>query len=142
MTTPETLSGKCLCGTVSLTVRSPSSHVHACHCGMCRTWGGGPALAFDAGTDVDIDGEESITVFESSDWATRGFCSRCGTHIYYRFRDSGIYSLSTGIFDNEDGFVLDSQIYIDHKPDYYHFGNETTDLTEEEVIAQFAGETS
>ena len=32
---------------------------------------------------------------------------------------------------------MDNQIFIDEKPDFYSFANETTTLTGEEVFAQF-----
>lgn len=32
------MKAKCLCGNVSLEVEH-DKHVHACHCGMYRTWG-------------------------------------------------------------------------------------------------------
>jgi len=34
-------TGSCLCGAVSVTANNASTKVGACHCGMCRKWGGG-----------------------------------------------------------------------------------------------------
>lgn len=62
-------SGSCLCGAVRLTAKSATHKVGACHCGMCRTWGGGPYLSVNSGTDVGIEGEEHVRVFSSSQWA-------------------------------------------------------------------------
>ncbi len=39
--------GSCLCGAVSLSTTSMNHHVAACHCSMCRKWGGGPLLAVE-----------------------------------------------------------------------------------------------
>ncbi|TWI50489.1 hypothetical protein IQ22_03883 [Pseudomonas duriflava] len=36
--------GRCLCGAVELTISLQERCVSACHCRMCRTWGGGPLL--------------------------------------------------------------------------------------------------
>lgn len=137
MTTPENLEGACLCGAVSIRVVSTEGHVHACHCDTCRRWGGGPALSFNAGTGVEISGGENITEFDSSEWARRGFCNKCGTHVYYQLKETGEFFLSTGTFDDESGFELDSQLFIDRKPGFYHFGNDTKNLTAEEVYALF-----
>src|SRR4051794_39009432 len=37
-------TGTCLCGSVSVSVKLEKCAFDACHCGMCRKWGGGPAL--------------------------------------------------------------------------------------------------
>jgi hypothetical protein len=106
---------------------------------MCRTWGGGPLLAVDCGTEVEIDGEEKITVFDSSAWAERGFCSICGTHVFYRLKQNGQVIMSAGIFEDQTGFTFDHQVFIDEKPDYYDFANETENMTGAEVFARFGG---
>ncbi len=47
-------SGSCLCGKTHITVKNISKNVGACHCSMCRKWGGGPLMAVDCGIDVTI----------------------------------------------------------------------------------------
>jgi hypothetical protein len=76
--------GACLCGAVRISVKASTKSVGACHCSMCRKWGGGPLLAVECGHDVHFEGGDRISVFNSSDWAERGFCSRCGSHLFYR----------------------------------------------------------
>lgn len=51
-------SGNCLCGAVQFSAKQASNHVGACHCGMCRKWGGGPLMAVDCGTAVSFEGED------------------------------------------------------------------------------------
>jgi hypothetical protein len=110
----------------------------SCLCGAITKWCGGPSMSFDAGTAVEITGGQFITRYDSSEWAIRGFCSHCGTHVLYMLKDIGEYILPVGLFDDENRFDFENQIFIDKKPAYYHFGNSTTDLTAEEVYAQFA----
>lgn len=129
--------GSCLCGGVSVKVEQLDAQVGVCHCGMCRKWGGGPLLAVDCGTGVQLDGD-SLATFASSEWAERGFCQRCGTHLFWRMRQTGQYIMPAGLFADTEGLVLDHQIFIDHKPDYYAFANDTKCMTEAEVIAMFA----
>lgn len=131
------MKGSCLCGAVSITVPE-QTEVSACHCGICRRWGGGPAMAFHGGTDVRIDGEKNITRFRSSEWGERCFCSGCGTHLFFRLLATGDHFVYPGFFGDDDGFELTTQIYIDCKPDYYAFANATEDLTEAEFLAKFA----
>lgn len=130
--------GACLCGTVRFTAASTDNHVGACHCGMCRKWGGGPLLAVDCGNDVKFDGEESIGVYASSDWAERGFCARCGSHLFYRLKDSGQYMIPIGLFDEIGTPVFDRQVFIDSKPGWYDFANQTENMTGAEVFALYA----
>jgi hypothetical protein len=135
------MEGSCLCG--AITVRIPdSTAVDACHCGMCRRWGGGPALGVSGGTDVRIDGVEALRVYRSSEWAERAFCGTCGTHLYYRLLPSGEYFVPVGLFQDGQPFEFKEQIFIDRKPDFYAFANATHDLTEAEVFARYvpAGE--
>ena len=130
--------GHCLCGKVRVQVPNISTRVWACHCGMCRRWGGGPLLSTDCGTGVILEGEDNISVYDSSDWAERGFCSNCGTHVFYRLKENGQYHMPVGLFENEEGLVLDLQVFFDEKPEYYCFANETRTMTGEEVFAEYS----
>jgi len=129
--------GSCLCGATRFTAKSISNKVGACHCGMCRKWGGGPLLAVDCGTDVSFAGEESISVFDSSAWAERGFCKKCGTHLFYRLKESKQHIMPAGLFDDEGSFIFDEQVFIDEKPSFYCFANETNDMTGAEIFAKY-----
>ena len=108
--------GQCLCGAIKFTAKNVSNKVAACHCGMCRRWGGGPLMAVSCGTEVTFEGEENITVFNSSDWAERGFCRKCGSHIFYRLKEIKEHQIPAGLFDNQGGFNFDLQVFIDRKP--------------------------
>ncbi len=130
--------GSCLCGAVKIEALQMDPHVGACHCGMCRKWSGGPLLAVDCGTSVVFQGQEHITVYDSSPWAERGFCSQCGSNLFYRLKENQQYIVPVGLFDGEKEFVFDHQIFIDRKPAYYSFANETKNKTEAEVFAQYA----
>ena len=66
-------SGQCLCGAVTFTAEGVESHVHVCHCSMCRRWNGGPGMAV-AVESVVFTGEANIERYRSSQWAERGFC--------------------------------------------------------------------
>ena len=37
-------------------------------------------MVVDCGADVTFKGEENISVFNSSLWAERGYCNKCGSH--------------------------------------------------------------
>lgn len=46
--------------------------------------------------------------------------------------------MPVGIFDGSEQFILDHQIFIEQKPEYYCFANETQNMTGAEVFAMFA----
>lgn len=129
------VTGSCLCKAVSFKGEVGHREFHACHCGMCRQWGGGPFLSVEA--KVQFEGESHITAFASSDWAERGFCGQCGTHLFYRFKGAPQCYISLGVLDNTEDFKFQSQIYVDKKPHYYQFINKTEEMTEAEVLAKF-----
>lgn len=133
-------SGQCLCGEVTLMADKAKLEMGACHCGMCRKWSGGPLLAADCQTEVQISGLENVQVYASSDWAERGFCVKCGTHLFYRLKAAQQYFIPLGFFDGEIDWQFDHQMYIDNKPSFYCFSNETKNLTAEEVIALYGGD--
>ena len=131
------LSGRCLCGAVQVSTRMKINQVGACHCDICRTWGGGPMLAI-GGEDTHLDGEQSIAIYSSTAWAERGFCKQCGTHLFIRVKQSGRMILPAGLFGATPALHFDHQIFVDRKPDYYEFANATKNMTGAEVFAQHA----
>ena len=129
--------GNCLCGAVRITAKNAANKVGACHCDMCRRWGGGPYMEIDCGADVSFDGEENVSVFGSSAWAERGFCGKCGTHLFYRIKETGQHAIPVGIFEDDEGLLFDHQVFIDEKPSFYRFANETDDMTGAELFAKY-----
>ncbi|MBD2309105.1 GFA family protein [Chroococcidiopsis sp. FACHB-1243] len=138
MSNSSIAKGSCLCRAVSLSATSIDRHIAACHCSMCRKWGGGALLAVECGSDVSFQGEENIGIYQSSEWAERGFCKQCGSHLFYRLKQNTQYYIPAGIFDNDEGLMFEHQVFIDEKPAYYSFANETKNMTGAELFAQFA----
>lgn len=116
-------TGSCLCGAVHFTTQPVANHVGACHCAMCRKWGGGPFMELNCGSAIQFENEEAISVFGSSDWAERGFCRNCGSHLFYRLKETGEHMVPVGLFNNDEGLVFEQQVFIDEKPAYYDLAN-------------------
>ena len=136
----DSISGvsSCLCGSVKITARKINPRFTVCHCDMCRTWGGAPFFAMQCGTDVEIEGDQKIKVYDSSPWASRGFCSDCGTHLFYRLKKTGEYNIPVGMFPNLEGLKMDMQYFSDQRPDYYCFSNKTKEMTKAEIESYFS----
>lgn len=137
----KNISGRCLCGDVEVTATPKDQHAGACHCNTCRRWGGGPFMTIESGPETQINGDDFVGRFQSSEWAERGFCKQCGTHLFYRLTGNGAYFLPAGLFLDEPGFEaaldFDHQVFIDQKPDYYNFSNDTKKLTAAQVFEFF-----
>ena len=130
----------CLCGDVKIDVANVNPKFTVCHCDTCRNWGGGPFFAVQCGTDVEIEGTEKIKEYDSSPWASRGFCSTCGTHLFYRLKKTGSYNMPVGLFPKIKNLVMTMQYFSDQRPDYYCFSNQTKEMTEAEIKAYFSSE--
>jgi len=140
MSEQQSSHGSCLCGAVGLLATTVNPLVGACHCEMCRKWVGGPFMAVECGTEVGFTGHEFIGRYASSEWAERGFCTQCGSALFYKLKASGEYMLPAGILDIEPQLEFIQQVFIDEKPSYYCFANKTKDLTGAELFAMDAAE--
>jgi len=138
MTPFSDISGHCLCGAVSLAAQVKNHDVDACHCSMCRRWTSGPFLALSVDDSIRFEGVENIGVYKSSEWGERAFCTICGTTLYWRMSGTDHYGISAGMLDDSSELVLATEIFVDEKPAYYAFANETKKMTGEEVVAAFA----
>ena len=141
-----TRAGGCLCGAVRFTARLDRTGFGVCHCKMCQRWSGGPFAAITVpGDGVDWQGAEAIGRIRSSDWAERGWCTLCGSGLFYRITapgpHAGDWEIPIGLFDDANGLTLEREIFIDRKPDSYALAGHHQTMTEAEVIALY-GSTS
>jgi len=132
MTEDPPIKGSCLCRKVTVELSGTPKTFSVCHCDMCRTWSGGVGMDFDAGRHVTFSGEDFVGRYDSSEWAERGFCKSCGTHLFYRLKKTDHYYLYLGLFGDAVSPVFDTQEFIDEKPAYYSFANETKTRTKAE----------
>jgi hypothetical protein len=135
---PESQTATCICGTVKLTANEVNPKFSVCHCDSCRAWGGGPFFAVKCGTNVEIEGTQHIKMYESSSWASRGFCINCGTHLFYKFKETGEYNMPLGLFPNLKDLEMDIQYFTDQRPNCYSFTNKTKEMTKKEIIKYFS----
>lgn len=131
--------GSCLCKAVQFSFTLKHKHFDACHCTMCRIWGGGPSFTVESNGDIEFVGAENITRYSSSDWANRGFCKQCGTNLFYEMKDPKLNfcNFHLGTIENHEEFEFTTQIYVDAQPKNYAFSNQTKMMTEKEVMALF-----
>ena len=141
MTDATRKSGRCLCGAVRFTAVTADT-MHACHCEICRRQSGGVFLSVDCGDSVVVEDEAALTTFESSDWAERQFCARCGSNLFWRGKDGATVMASIQAFDDPSVFVFADEFCIDAKPSTYAFAGDRPRLTTDELMAMFTSEAS
>lgn len=83
-----------------------------------------------------IQGEDVVVTYQSSDWAERAFCSKCGSNLWYLFKPTGNRTFLAGLFDLPTGFGIKQQIFVDEKTDWYDLVQNSPMKTGPEIIAE------
>ena len=136
------MKARCLCGATQIEVQLRNHEVAACHCSMCRRQTSGPLMAIDI-EDIHFVDQQYLSVFNSSEWAERGFCSICGTFIFWRTKDHSFANINVFTLEElPDDLDFNLEIYVDHQPAFYLFNNQTQKMTEAEVIEMFNSDRS
>lgn len=113
-------SGSCQCGHVRFTVDAPLTDATACHCGQCRKQSGHHfASANVSKAAVHVEGGEALTWYASSEEVRRGFCSRCGSWLFWEPVHHDWTSIALGAIDGPTGVTLQRHIFVASKGDYY-----------------------
>lgn len=115
--------GGCFCGAIRYRVKLPPLWVAHCHCTMCRrssaaafvTWFGVPGDGF-----AFIGPGDRLRIHRSSADATRSFCGRCGTPLFFEStRWPGQLHVTLASLDPDVAATLHPQVHVhwsDHVP--------------------------
>jgi hypothetical protein len=105
---------------VTFEVRGPLPGPDACHCSQCRKWSGHFWASTDvARTALTVHGEERVTWFQSSEKVRRGFCSTCGSVLFWDPIGRGTIGVAMGAFEAPTRTKLRIHIFVADKGDYY-----------------------
>ncbi len=131
------ITGQCLCGAVTVTAQVTNPIVRACHCEMCRQHTSSMfiSLATDPHSEAFTGPAKS---FQSSEWAERGFCEKCGSTLWYGTKHDGVKNLSAGLFENAANAQLKLEFFVDNCPQGYSLAGDHKRLTTDQTIALFA----
>ena len=136
------MSGRCMCGAVTVTAEPAREALTVCHCAMCRQWTSSMFMAIET-KEGSVEIEGPVRVFQSSDWAERAFCEICGSNLWYRITAEGPmhgqYQLAAGLFET-GAREVGLEVFIDHKPSGYALAGERKQMTEAEILAYFVPE--
>ncbi|WP_425083565.1 GFA family protein [Ruegeria profundi] len=118
-------TGSCLCGKVAFTIDGDLSPPSVCHCGQCRkqsghvwssTWTHQDNLSFTA--------SDTLRWFRASETARRGFCSECGSFLFWQHNEEDTISISMGALSEPTGLKLSKHIFVADKGDYYDISDD------------------
>jgi hypothetical protein len=124
-------TGGCYCGRVRYRASGVSRQVTECHCSQCRKQAGHRHASTGAkSSDIEIDGAANITWYRASPEAERGFCSRCGSHLFWKQSTRDYTGILAASLDQPSWLRIAKHIFVDDKGDYY-------DITD--GLPQFAG---
>ncbi|NUB24670.1 GFA family protein [Azospirillum brasilense] len=114
------LTGGCLCGGVRYRATERPMGVVNCHCGQCRRFHGhfGAYITIPRKTVV-IEAQDTLSWYRSSAKAQRGFCSRCGSSLFWSGDEGALLDIAAGTLDQPTSLTTLRHIYAADKGDYY-----------------------
>ncbi|WP_245306223.1 GFA family protein [Roseovarius aestuariivivens] len=135
----KAIEGQCLCGAVKVSAKTEEPKLSACHCDMCRRHTSGMFISVDTVSDsVTVDGP--ATSFRSSEWAERGFCTICGSTLWYGTVADNVRHLAAGLFPDAAGGEIKIEFFADMCPKGYQLAGAHRKLTTDETIAMFTSD--
>lgn len=112
--------GSCLCKAVTFEVKGDLPGPDACHCWHCRKSSGHFFVSTDVPRSaVTIHGAEQITWFQSTEKVRRGFCSKCGSPLFWDPTKLDWIGIAMGAFDNPTGTKIRIHVHVSDKGEYY-----------------------
>ncbi len=130
-------TGGCLCGAVRYEVRGSLHDVVNCHCQMClRIHGHYGAYASVARKDFSFLMDDTLQWYRSleddSDGNVyRGFCSQCGSSLFWKVKGKGEMSIAAGSLDQPTNLKTAAHIWVSTAGDYYEINDDLPKLAEE-----------
>lgn len=116
--------GGCLCGKVRFAVHGEIGDVVNCHCMKCRRFHGN----YGAYTRVKVESleltdDKCLKWYKSSADETpnvhRGFCSECGSSLFWHAKDQTNISIAAGALDSPTNLKTIGHIWCNQIADFY-----------------------
>ena len=121
------IRGSCLCGAVRLEIDEPlEKEPEACHCSQCRKQTGSYLIAVNVRRSaLRIEGGESIAWYQSSEAVRRGFCSVCGSTLFWNPTREGYEwtGVALGCIDTPLNLRIAKHTFVGDKGGYYEIND-------------------
>ena len=136
------VSGGCQCGAVRYHATEMLDNSHICHCRMCQKAAGNIFIALVAAPREAITWTRGTPArFRSSEHVDRGFCSACGTPLFYENINGGHVNFTTGSLDHPEDFPANVHCGIEGRVPWFQtlMAKPWLDTTEVEMSAEAPG---
>ena len=114
------VSGGCYCGGVRYRAKGVMPQVTECHCSQCRKQAGHRYAIVDAKTsDMEVEGADKISWFRASPEGERGFCSVCGSNLFWKSSEEDFSAILAASIDEPNDLEVTKHIFVESKGGYY-----------------------
>ena len=109
-----------MCGAVRCRVAGALRDVVGCHCSQCRRMTGHfMAATASRLSDFALLSDAALRWYEASAEARRGFCSACGSTLFWAGKGKDYISIAAGTLDDAHGLSFACHIFVADKGAYY-----------------------
>ena len=125
------VKGSCECQSVVFELIGELRDVVFCHCSQCRKTSGHYWAATQVSKgNLNLIKATSLSWYDSSDKARRGFCSVCGSSMFYERKGIDKISVSAGSLEIPTSLDRMRHIYVASKGDYYDISDDLPQFEE------------
>ena len=125
------VKGSCECQGVMFELTGELRDVVFCHCSQCRKTSGHYWAATQVSKgNLNLIKATSLSWYDSSDKARRGFCSVCGSSMFYERKGIDKISVSAGSLELPTSLDRMRHIYVASKGDYYDISDDLPQFEE------------
>lgn len=116
----QAITGGCACGGVRYEVRGPLRDVIACHCVQCRRTSGHFVAATACRRPAfNLLNGATLKWYVAVPGFRRGFCSECGSSLFFEEEGGERVSIAAGSLDQPQGLTIAAHIFASEAGDYY-----------------------
>lgn len=117
-------TGHCLCSGIEYEAKGLLRPIVYCHCEQCHRTSGNfvAATACDL-KDLALTKNESLGWYRSSQIAQRGFCTNCGSNLFWNPEHDNYICIMAGTLDRPTGLKAERHIFVPDLSDYYAIGD-------------------
>ena len=113
-------TGGCACGAVRYRARGSLRDVVNCHCQRCRrVTGHFMAATASADADLEVTRTGNLQWWEAAAGVRYGFCSTCGSTLFWRADGTDRTSIAAGTIDPPTALTTTSAWYVADASDYH-----------------------
>ena len=111
------ITGQCHCGAIRYRIDDAAPRHALCHCADCRRWSGAPLVGWLAVLESALTVSGCPAEYRSSAFASRHFCSACGTGLFYRNPVTlpGLVDVQSGTLDHVEAIPPQMQMMLAEK---------------------------